>query len=213
MYGSLTLICGPMFSGKTTELLKNILWQKNGLNKNVLVYKTSFDDRYAHEEVMNHDGLQAKALSIKTWDGNLPADTDVVFFDEVQFFDEPQFDGNLVQIVHDLLSKGVDVYGAGLDMDAEGLPFEITAKLMAMSDKVIKLQSICAVCGQHATKTFRFVKETADGQVQLGGSESYEPRCTKHWSSGRVQSDLFVRSTSQESISESNNTIGEKDAV
>lgn len=189
MYGKLTLICGPMFSGKTTELLKSILWNKNGLNKNIAVFKTSFDDRYAQEEVMNHDGLEAKALSVKTWK-DVSDDIDVVFFDEVQFFKNPQFDGHLVDIVHDLLSRGIDVVGAGLDMDADGKPFDITAMLLAMADEVIKLTSHCAVCGQPATKTYLKVERT--GQVQLGGSESYEPRCTRHWSDGRAQTDLFV---------------------
>lgn len=189
MYGRLTIVCGPMFSGKTTELLKSILWAKNGQSKKVAVFKTSFDDRYAHEEVMNHDGLQARAYSIKNWSAIDP-DIDMVFFDEVQFFTKPQFNGDLKEIVHSLLSKGVDVMGAGLDMDADGRPFEITAYLMAMADQIIKLTSHCAVCGQPATKSFRKVERVSS--VQLGGSESYEARCTKHWAEGMSQDDLFV---------------------
>lgn len=189
MYGQLTLICGPMFSGKTTELLKRILWEKNGVKRNVAVFKTSFDNRYAHEEVMNHDGLEARALSIKSWSALDPS-VDIVFFDEVQFFCAPQFNGDLVDIVLGLITRGVDVCGAGLDMDAEGRPFPITASLMAMADEVIKLRSHCAVCGQPATKTF--AKKGKVNKVQLGGAESYEPRCTKHWAEGRNQNDLFM---------------------
>ena len=190
MYGRLTLVCGPMFSGKTTELLKNILWAKNGLGREVAVFKTSFDNRYAEEEIMNHDGLQVKALSIQDWNHNIDG-VDMVFFDEVQFFTKPQFNGDLKEIVHELLLQGIDVMGAGLDMDAEGRPFEVTAYLMAMADEIIKLNSHCSVCGQPAAKTFRKINKNNSGSVQLGGNESYEPRRTKHWSEGIKQQDLF----------------------
>ncbi len=190
MYGHLTIICGPMFSGKTTELLKTILWEKNGMKRKVAVYKTSFDDRYAHEEVMNHDGLQARAISIKSWNG-LESGVDTVFFDEVQFFTRPQFDGDLVSIVQDLLSRGVNVVGAGLDMDSNGKPFEVTAKLLAMADDVKKLRSHCSVCGQPATKSYR--KDASTGVIHLGSDDLYEPRCTLHWSEGMDQVDLFKR--------------------
>lgn len=192
MYGRLKLVCGPMFSGKTTELLKNILWAKNGLGRQVAVYKTSFDDRYAQEEIMNHDGLQVRAQSITQWE-KVPDDVEMVFFDEVQFFTQPQFNGDLKEIVHDLLYRGIDVMGAGLDMDAEGRPFEVTAYLMAMADDIIKLNSHCSVCGQPATKTFRKINTHGKASVQLGGNESYEPRCTKHWAEGIKQEDLFEK--------------------
>ncbi len=190
MYGDLTLICGPMFSGKTTELLKRILWEKNGLKRKIAVYKTSFDDRYAHEEVMNHDGLQAKAISIKEW-GDIEEGVETVFFDEVQFFDQPQFKGDLISIVQDLLSRGINVVGAGLDMDASGSPFLITAQLLAMADEVKKLRSHCAICGQPATKSYRKIENLS--VIQLGGDDIYEPRCTTHWAEGREQEDLFKK--------------------
>lgn len=178
-----------MFSGKTTELLKNILWAKNGRKRKAVVFKTSFDNRYAEEEIVSHEGLHATALSISQWNG-VPEGTEIVFFDEVQFFCEPQFNGELIDIVSDLLHRGIDVTGGGLDMDSEGKAFPITAQLMAMADEVTKLKSYCAVCGQPATKTYR--KIAKGGKVQLGGADLYEPRCTKHWSETRYQSDLFV---------------------
>lgn len=188
-YGHLAVVCGPMFSGKTTELLKNILWAKNGLSRNVEVFKTSFDDRYAHEEIVSHEGLQTKAMSIKKWIGIKP-ETDIVFFDEVQFFCDPQFKGDITQIVPELLEQGVDVFAAGLDMDFQGRPFPVTAHLLAMADQVQKLQSICSVCGQPATKSYR--KSQSRNQVELGGVELYEPRCTKHWTAYDDQADLFA---------------------
>lgn len=188
-YGTLKIICGPMFSGKTTDLLKNILWAKNGRQRKTVVFKTSFDNRYAEQEVVSHEGLQTTALSINKWH-DVPEGTEIVFFDEVQFFCEPQFQGDLIDIVANLLHRGIDVTGGGLDMDSEGKAFPITAQLMAMADEVTKLKSHCAVCGQPATKTYR--KAAIGGKVQLGGADLYEPRCTKHWSETRYQDDLFI---------------------
>ncbi|MCI2811426.1 hypothetical protein, partial [Eoetvoesiella caeni] len=61
-YGTLTVICGPMYAGKTTETLKRVLWARHGQNRNVAVLKPSFDDRYAETEIVSHDGLRTTAL-------------------------------------------------------------------------------------------------------------------------------------------------------
>lgn len=187
-YGKLTVICGPMYAGKTTELLKRILWARNGESKAVLVVKPSFDNRYSDTKIVSHDGLSVDALSITKWYdvGSLIDDAELVCFDEVQFFQEPHFDpeyvGERVGIIHvirSLLSRGTDVVCSGLDMDWKGSPFPITADLVAMADEVLKITANCTQCGRPAGKTFK--KVGSEDTVELGATELYEARCNMHW--------------------------------
>ena len=102
-----------------------------------------------------------------------------MFLDEIQFFEAPNFQGDIVEITAQLLRAGVDVVAAGLDMDWRGAPFPISASLSAMADEVVKLRGICSVCGRPSTRSY---KKTGDGnQVELGGADLYESRCTHHW--------------------------------
>lgn len=180
-YGSLKVICGPMFGGKTTTLLRDILWARNGEEKDTLVVKPAFDNRYAETRIVTHDGLSVNCHSIKEWSTvERKADfAEIVFFDEVQFFEEPNFDGDIIDIIKNLLRDGKSVVCNGLDMDVFGNPFSITASLLGMADEAMKLTSVCSVCGRTATKTFR----TTDGakKVELGSTDIYEPRCNTHW--------------------------------
>lgn len=180
-YGHLTVICGPMYASKTTELLKRILWARNGQEKDVLVVKPAFDDRYAETRIVTHDGLSVNAQSITTWEQvKRKADfADIVFIDELQFFDGERFAEDIVQIVKVLLSEGKNVVANGLDMDIEGDPFPTTSRLMAMADEVVKMKSNCSVCGQPATKSFKLVEN--GNTVELGSIGVYEPRCNQHW--------------------------------
>jgi thymidine kinase len=191
-YGRLTVICGPMYAGKTTELLKRVLWAKSGQNRRVKVYKPSFDDRYATESIVSHDGLRVEAISVRSadeitaekeaWierDGRCVVRPDCVFIDEVQFFTDPHFDGDIVEVVRALLGKGVDVVVTGLDMDWQGQPFSKTAQLGAMADEMVKITANCTVCGRPATKTHK--KSGEGAQVELGALDKYEARCNDHW--------------------------------
>lgn len=187
-YGKLTVICGPMYAGKTTELLKRILWARNGQSKAVLVVKPAFDNRYADTKIVSHDGLSVDAMSVTSWYdvGSLADDAEMVCFDEVQFFQEPHFnseyEGERVDIIHvvrSLLNRGVDVVCSGLDMDWKGAPFPITADLVAMSDEVLKITANCTTCGRPAGKTFK--KVANDQSVELGAGDLYEARCNEHW--------------------------------
>lgn len=186
MYGHLTVICGPMFAGKTTELLKRILWVKNGQGKRVAVFKSAYDTRYKITEIVSHDGLQTTASIINSWAGTPPADH--VFFDEVQFFVQPHFHDDIVAIVQTLLQDGVDVTVAALDADWRGMPFVTSAMITGMADEIVKLRSHCAVCGRPATKTFK--RQPNASSIELGGADIYEPRCNTHWQS-LPQADLF----------------------
>lgn len=182
-YGHLTVVCGPMFGGKTTELLRSVLWARNGQGKDVLVVKPSFDDRYSSTSIVSHDGLETTAHSIKTWDEieNLAEEADIIFFDEGQFFEPPYFEGDLREIVPRYLAMGKPVFVNGLDMDAHGEPFPIIAHFLAMADEVTKLKAFCSICGRPATKTFKTVVD--DKKVELGAAGLYEPRCNLHWMS------------------------------
>jgi thymidine kinase len=182
MYGELTVITGPMFSSKTTELLKRILWAKNGENKEVLVIKPAFDDRYSITKIVSHDGLSVDAESITSW-ANIYESAlfaDMIFIDELQFFCEPYFSGDIIQEVINLLKQGKTVIANGLDMDFEGNAFPITKTLFTMADNAIKLRSNCVICGKNATKTYK-KKLSYEQQVELGSSDLYEARCNKHW--------------------------------
>lgn len=182
-YGHLSVIVGPMFAGKSTELLKRILWARNGRGHAVRVYKPAFDQRYSQIEIVTHEGLASTAEAIVDWHGQIEkiqsSGTQVVFLDEIQFFADPNFQGDIVAITTQLLRSGVDVVAAGLDMDWRGAPFPISASLSAMADEVVKLRGICSVCGRPSTRSY---KKTGDGdQVELGGADLYESRCTHHW--------------------------------
>jgi thymidine kinase len=192
-YGHLTVICGPMFAGKTTELLKRILWATNGLGERTAVFKSGYDTRYGMTDIISHDGLKAQAAVIADWRG--AGEATHVFFDEAQFFTAPYFNGDLVHIIHTLLQQGCAVTATGLDTDWRGHPFDITARLAAMADDVVKLQSHCSVCGRTATKTYR--REPGPNAIALGGAETYEPRCNAHWSAHGLH-DLFSAAGTEE---------------
>lgn len=177
-YGQLEVLCGPMFAGKTTELLKRVLWAKNGLNQNVKVFKPAFDNRYSETEIVSHDGLRTIADSIISWPGIDPA-WDLVVFDEVQFFTDPHFDRDIVEIVASLLTNGTNVLVTGLDMDWRGNPFYTTAMLLAMADKVKKLKANCTISGRPAGKTYK--KSKSGDSIELGASDLYEARSNEHW--------------------------------
>ena len=170
-----------MFAGKTTETLKRILWATNGENKTVHVFKPSFDTRYGESEIVSHDGLKATATNIASIPDIEFTPGSLVFLDEIQFYMAPYFDGDVISWVRTLLSTGVDVVAAGLDMDWQGQPFQITASLLAMANDAKKLTAHCTVCGRPATKTYK--KETTEdtGSVELGTSANYEARCNNHW--------------------------------
>ena len=101
---------------------------------------------------------------------------DIVFLDEVQFMQAE----DTVDNVEKILNSGTDVICAGLDQDSRGKPWETSAFLLGLSDKIIKIYGFCNVCGVEATKTFR--KEEGGERTKVGDSNIYEPRCLKHWS-------------------------------
>ena len=189
-YGKLTVITGPMFSGKTTEILKRILQKKNEtIGKPTLfhtvVYKPFFDDRYADLEIVSHDGMKALAsiLTEKTIlsEGSGRILYGDVFIDEIQFFEPPFFNADIIEKIRDALARQTNVTVNGLNLDWQGKPFNITAQLLAMADEIIHLHANCTVCGNPAFKTYKKKSVNSD-KIELGSSDKYEARCNFHWS-------------------------------
>ena len=181
MRGKLETIVGAMFAGKTSELLKRILWAKHQ-QKNILVLKPSIDDRFTNKLIVTHNNLSHECYAMRSWNDasenfNLTDNTyDIVFLDEVQFMQTE----DTVNNVEKILNSGTDVICAGLDQDSRGKPWETSSFLLGLSDKIIKIYGFCNVCGVEATKTFR--KEEGGERTKVGDSNIYEPRCLKHWS-------------------------------
>ena len=180
MRGSLETIVGAMFAGKTSELLKRILWAKHQ-NKKIIVIKPNIDNRYSQGKIITHNDLSHECFAMESWkhvNENFIFDSknaDVIFLDEIQFMDTIETIENIENILH----KGIDVVCAGLDQDSRGKPWETSAMVLGLSDKIIKIYGFCNVCGVEATKTFR--KTEGGGRTQVGAANIYEPRCLKHW--------------------------------
>ena len=180
MRGTLETIVGAMFAGKTSELLKRILWAKHQ-NKKILVIKPSIDNRYSEKLIITHNNLSHECYSMSSWDQtNKDFDLnknnyDIVFLDEVQFMEPSQ----TIENVEIMLNSKIDVVCAGLDQDSRGKPWETSSFLLGLSDKITKIYGFCNVCGFEATKTYRKIQ--GGSRTQIGAANIYEPRCLKHW--------------------------------
>jgi len=180
MRGQLETIVGAMFAGKTSELLKRILWAKHQ-SKKIIVIKPIIDNRYSEKKIITHNDLSHECFSMNDWkhvndNFNFHKDfVDVVFLDEIQFMKSDE----TLENVEKILNSGIDVVSSGLDQDSRGRPWETSAMLLGLSDKIIKIYGFCNVCGMEATKTYR--KTEGGGRTQVGAADIYEPRCLKHW--------------------------------
>ena len=180
MRGNLETIVGAMFAGKTSELLKRILWAKHQ-NKKIIVIKPSIDNRYSNEKIITHNDLSHECYPMIDWATTLKkfvfekSKVDMVFLDEIQFMDT----NDTLKNVEIILNNGIDVVCAGLDQDSRGKPWETSSMLLGLSDKIMKIYGFCNVCGLEATKTFR--KTEGGERTQVGAANIYEPRCLKHW--------------------------------
>jgi thymidine kinase len=176
--GSIEVICGSMFSGKTEELIRRVR-RANIARQKVQVFKPILDNRYEVEKVSSHDGLHLEAVTVRDARQILSlveGDTGVVAIDEVQFFD-----WTIADVCEELANQGKRVILAGLDMDFRGEPFGPMPLLMAQAESVEKLQAICVVCGAPASRTQRLIDSQPanydDPVILVGASEVYEARC------------------------------------
>ena len=180
-HGSIEVVCGSMFSGKTDELIRRLIRATIAKQK-VQVFKPAIDIRYAVEKVTSHAGSDYDATPIeKSMEvlSKVDTDTTVVGIDEAQFFD-----GEIVNVAEQLASRGVRVIAAGLDTDFRGEPFGPMPLLMSRAEHVDKLHAICMVCGEEASRTQRLVNgkpaKYDEPVVIVGAAELYEARCRIH---------------------------------
>jgi thymidine kinase len=186
--GSVEVVVGSMFSGKTDELIRRLVRATIARQK-VQVFKPAIDYRYGEDKVTSHAGSQFVAKPIRSSAEileRLESEVTVVGIDEAQFFDT-----GLVEVVQQLADRGLRVIVAGLDTDFRGEPFGAMPVLMAQAERVDKLHAICMVCGEEATRTQRLVNGSPayydDPVVIIGASEMYEARCRKHHEVPRTQ--------------------------
>ena len=179
--GSIEVVTGSMFCGKTDELIRR-LRRATIARQKVQVFKPSIDNRYAVEKVTSHAGSEFEAKPIQRARDILDyvdKATTVIGIDEAQFFDD-----EIIPICQDLADRGVRVIIAGLDTDFRGEPFGPMPILMAKAEVVDKYHAICMVCGESASRTQRLVDghpaHYDDPVVIVGASEMYEARCRKH---------------------------------
>ena len=180
MRGYLETIVGAMFAGKTSELLKKILWAEHQ-GKKILVIKPKIDTRYSEELITTHNRLSHECYSMNDWEeiknkfNITKKNYNILFLDEIQFMKPDE----TIKNVEQCLRGGIDVVCAGLDQDSRGKPWETSSLLLGLADKITKIYGFCNVCGLEATKTYRKVE--GGSRTQVGASNIYEPRCLKHW--------------------------------
>ena len=175
--GWLEVVCGPMFSGKSEELIRR-LRRAEIAGQRALIVKPLIDDRYDVGHVVSHAGAKMRAVTASSGADvrQLAAGYDAIGIDEVQFFDD-----SVVDSIDALVSDGARVVAAGLAQDFRGLPFGSMPTLLCVAEFVDKLEAVCHRCGGAATMTQRLV----DGRpapfggetIQVGALDSYEARC------------------------------------
>ncbi|MEX2501769.1 MAG: thymidine kinase [Trueperaceae bacterium] len=175
--GWLEVIVGPMFSGKSEELIRRVT-RSLIARQEVQVFKPALDDRYDAVRVASHAGRTLEAVAVDGIDDlkrRLDDRSEVVAVDEAQFFTP-----DLADLVQDLADDGKRIVVAGLDLDFRGEPFGPLPTLLARAELVEKLTAICR-CGRAATRTQRLIgghpAHYGDPIVLVGAAESYEPRC------------------------------------
>ncbi|HET6557623.1 MAG TPA: thymidine kinase [Prolixibacteraceae bacterium] len=169
--GSIEVIAGSMFSGKTEELIRRLKRAKIARLR-VEIFKPAIDTRYSLSEVVSHDENTIISTPVEN-SGNiilLTGDVDVIGIDEAQFFDN-----GLIDVCTSLANQGIRIIIAGLDMDFKGKPFGPIPGLMAVADHITKVHAICMRCGDVAQFSHRISK--AEKLVLLGEKDEYEPLC------------------------------------
>jgi thymidine kinase len=175
--GWLEVVCGPMFSGKSEELIRR-LRRAEIAGQRALIVKPLIDDRYDVGHVVSHAGAKMRAVTAASSDEvlRLAGTYDAVGIDEAQFFDL-----GIVDAIAELVHKGTRVVAAGLAQDFRGLPFAAMPTLLCVAEFVDKLEAVCHRCGGPATMTQRLVDGEpapfAGETIQVGALDSYEARC------------------------------------
>lgn len=179
--GSIEVVCGCMFSGKTEELIRR-LRRATIARQKVEIFKPAIDVRYDEEDVVSHNKTAIRSTPVQFSRDIilLAGDSDVVGIDEAQFFDE-----DIVDVCRQLANSGKRVIVAGLDMDASGKPFGPMPYLLAIAEFVTKLHAICAISGGLAS--FSYKLSDSEKTVELGEAELYQARNRKYFYQGQSE--------------------------
>jgi thymidine kinase len=184
--GRVEVIAGPMFAGKTEELLRRVRRARIE-GRRVVVLSHALDTRSGEGRVASHAGLDAASRTVASAAdiaGAVPADAELVAVDEAHFFG-----ADLVPAVTELARRGLVVIVAGLDVTFDGRPFEPLPSLMALAERVDKLTAICTVCGADAIFHERVVPSARPGGEivadHVGGLDKYQARCRRHFAASR----------------------------
>lgn len=176
--GWIEAIVGPMYAGKTEELIRETRRMEYA-HKKYVVFKPTIDDRYSLSQVVSHNKRAVDAIAVNSsveMEQFLTPDIQAIVIDEVQFFDKA-----FAKYIVELAERGYRVICAGLDTDFRGEPFGIIGPILAVAESVKKLTAICTVCGAEATKTQRIINGKPahynDPIILVGEKESYEARC------------------------------------
>jgi thymidine kinase len=167
--GSIEVICGSMFSGKTEELIRR-LRRAEFAKLNVEIFKPAIDVRYSDNEVVSHIGTSIRSTPVPH-SSQIPflvSEVDVVGIDEAQFFDD-----GIVEVCNELANQGIRVIVAGLDMDYLGRPFGPMPNLLAVAEFVTKVHAICVDTGDLAHHSYRMTEN--ESVVELGEKDKYVP--------------------------------------
>jgi thymidine kinase len=169
--GSIEVVCGSMFSGKTEELIRRLNRARIARLK-VEIFSPKNDTRYSEKALVSHNANSIPSTPVENASSILllASDVSVVGIDEAQFFDDV-----LPDVCNVLANRGVRVIVAGLDMDYKGQPFGPMPAIMAIADSITKLQAVCVQCGNPAMYSYRLVNDVK--KILLGEKETYEPRC------------------------------------
>jgi len=171
--GSIEVIVGSMYSGKTEELIRR-LRRAQIARQRVEIFKPDIDDRYGRDAIVSHSELRIPSRSIHSARDILrhAHEAQVIGIDEGQFLGP-----ELVRVCERLARQGKRVIVAGLDQDYRGRPFDPMPQLLAIAEYITKTLAICVVCGAPANRTYRKVKR--GGRVVVGGLDLYEARCRR----------------------------------
>jgi thymidine kinase len=183
--GWVEVICGPMFSGKSEELIRR-LRRAQIARQRVQVFKPVTDDRYADDEIVSHSAHRIPASNVRTareiFEG-VDLRTQVVGIDEAHFYDD-----EIAAVVERLANVGKRVIVAGLDLDFRGEPFEHVTRLLAQAEEITKTLAICMRCGNPASRTQRLV--SSEERIVVGGARAYEARCRQCFEPRLTQAEL-----------------------
>ncbi len=195
--GWIEVICGPMFSGKTEELIRR-LTRANYARQTVQIFKPGIDDRYEAEAVVSHSQRSLPGVAVEDLQAlkaALDPNVEVIGIDEVQFFDQ-----EVVSFCEELADSGRRVIVAGLDQDYRGRPFGPMPRFLSVSEYITKLMAICVRCGNPAHRSYRLAEDPQ--QVLVGTDEQYEARCRRCFAEGYPASSIPESELNQNSSAE-----------